>query len=286
MTDKTWPFEWRELHARLEAARLEHAKMCEPLVWYFGPASEFCKRIIADGRSPANGPRPQDHLAVGMSIRAFRTALASVELSLAGYADTTAALNRSIWELQLRLSDVRQHGLLAALACLLHEAEQEVAAYEYEAANGEHKEGYLEAWTGWRDELRERATTSGFSIDELKRHGKLNFKVTAAASAQTDAYKTLYVRHSLAAHGASSAAHYASLSSAGAVREEGGILLPLESYVVDMIGDALTQLFLCLSYAAEIVGDLTLANDVIHALNHLQEHWRALSPDLGTVGAV
>jgi hypothetical protein len=282
MTDQRFPFGWPSLHHRIEDARQTYAQQSEPLLWYVGPATEFCKRIIGPGRSPANGSRPQDHVAVGVAIHAFRSALASIELCVGGFADAAAPINRSVWEMQLRLFDVRQTGMLGALACLLYEAETEIAAREFELANGWHTgdeaTGALEAWVAWRDELHAKATAAGFTSKDLARHGKLPFGATATEAQQLGSYKTLYARHSLTAHGSRSSTMYTNLSAGGLFTEEGAPLLPLDAYVVDMIGDVLTQLFLSFSYAAEIINDPELADDVLHALRHLQDEWVRISP--------
>jgi hypothetical protein len=280
--EQQFPFDWPNLHQRIEAARESYAQRSEPLLWYVGPATEFCKRIIGPGRSSANGPRPQDHVAVGVAIHAFRSALASIELCVGGFADAAAPINRSVWEMQLRLFDVRQTGMLGALACLLYEAETEIAAREFELANGwysgDDATGGIEAWIAWRDELRAKAIAAGFTSRDLARHGKLPFGDTSKEAQQLGSYKTLYARHSLTAHGSRSSTMYANLAARGLFAEEGAPLLPLDAYVMDMIGDVLTQLFLSFRYAADIINDRTLAEDVLHALRHLQDEWVRISP--------
>ena len=279
-----WPFEWQDLHDRLEATRAREKKRCESLVWYLGPASEFCKRVVGDGRSPANGPRPQDHLAVGISIHAFRTALGSVELTLGGMADAAVPLNRSLWEMQLRAFNVRENGELGALACFIYEAEQEIAVRELEITNEwgdvDRHHNELAAWREWRQQLADRVAAAGFDPKEVQRHGKLNFAEVARASQQVEAYKTLYVRHSLIAHGSASSTLYANLGAGDLITEEGGMLLPIEYQIPQMVGDALVQLLACLFYAAQIVRDATLVRDVRHAVDELQEAWVELVPAL------
>lgn len=282
MVSDSWALEWPEVRRRMEEARAPFTARCEPLLWYFGPATEFCKRVVGDGRSPANGERPQDHIASATAIHAFRSAVGSAELAVAGYADIAVTLNRSLWEMQLRLFSVREGGLLAALASLHYEAEQRIAAAEYEltiASGGRHSaNAYLAQWVKWRDELRTRAANSGWDIKLLRQKGKLILATAAAEAKQSGSYKTLYLRHSLAAHATGSGTIYANLSAH--VQEEGGVLLPLDVNVVDTVGDALNQLFLCLICAAEIVEDEKLADDIHHAFHHLHDRWLTLSPHL------
>jgi hypothetical protein len=186
--------------------------------------------------------------------------------------------------MQLRLFAVRKGGMLTALAHLHYEAEQQVAAAEYEIANAmgdaPARETHRQQWLCWRDDLRSRADALGCDVKRLKITGKLNFATTAAEASQIGSYKTLYLRHSLAAHGSGSGTIYATLGTL--VTEDGGMLLPLDANVVDSVGDALTQLFLSLLCAAEIIEDEELARDIHHALHHLQDAWAGLSPHLAS----
>lgn len=269
--------DWAALRSKSLECAEEQTTAAAILMAYFAPAARFVKAIIGTGRSAANGPRPQDHAAVGLSIQAYRFCVASATAALSGYADACPPLNRSIWEIQLRLFDIREAPHAGSLGYLFYGATQETLAREHEIraslGNPVERDRELALWRNWRDDIRQRAQEEGISDADLKAHGKLSFKTLATAAEQDLAYKTLYARHSAVAHGGQASTIYTHLLSTGAMKGGAGVLLPFKEWTLDGIGDALASACVVFALAAQVLGEEALYFDVTYTLGQLDAEW-------------
>jgi len=78
--------------------------------------------------------RPQDFVVPTLSVRAFRLAISSIQLALSGYVDSVPNLDRTIFEIGIRLLDISTDPIAASLAYLIQGAHEEISTMEIELA--------------------------------------------------------------------------------------------------------------------------------------------------------
>jgi hypothetical protein len=82
--------------------------------------------VFARPTSPFSD-RPQDHVVSVLVARAFRLTVSSLYIGLGGYPDSGTNLERTVWEISIRLLDMTRAPAAAALGFLLDGTASEIA---------------------------------------------------------------------------------------------------------------------------------------------------------------
>lgn len=220
--------------ADIERATDDMTRAVQPrfadLLQFFVPAAECCKRLIAIGDALTE-ELAEKTLAVYHAIQAFRTAVAATRISLGGYADVAAGLARTVWELQLRLANIRRGGELRALADLYVATSREIRSREASIADDGDEEARraLRTWLDGRSDLVQKAERLGGDEATLRRVGRTSIADMAAAEGQQLEYEFWYALLSQMHHGGRAFATYQYMRDA--VRDDTGMLLPVDDHI-------------------------------------------------------
>lgn len=139
--------------------------------------------ILARPTSPLSD-RPQDYVVSILVTRAFRLTISSLYIGFGGYPDSGTNLERTIWEIGIRLLDMTAAPAAAALGFLLDGAASEIAQIEAELAhrqvNGQPVHllpQNRERLQGQQNTLECAARDKGLDPERIRRaHGKLNIR--------------------------------------------------------------------------------------------------------------
>ena len=170
-------------------------------------------QLLAWTTSPLSD-RPQDYVVSLLVARSFRLAVSTVYLSLAGYADSATVMQRTVWEISIRLLDMTTAPAEAALGYLLDSAAIEIghlsAEIGYMEAEGKPP-GFapenLERAHKHHSDLGQAASDMGFDRDRLQsRYGRLNYRDVCQRFGMDRAYKVGYAFLGAFAHEKNAAA--------------------------------------------------------------------------------
>jgi hypothetical protein len=139
--------------------------------------------ILARPTSPFSD-RPQDYVVSVLVARAFRLTVSSLYIGLGGYPDSATNLERTTWEISIRLLDMTTAPAAAALGFLLDGTAAEMSQVEAEL---NHRRGMgqpVHLLPNNRARLQERydalgrfARERGFDPEKIRRtHGRLNIR--------------------------------------------------------------------------------------------------------------
>jgi hypothetical protein len=131
--------------------------------------------------------RPQDFVVAVLSVRAFRLTISSLHLALSGYPDSSTALDRSVFEIALRLLDLTRAPEAASLGYLIQGAAEEISTMNAEIEHRNRKgvpSGNLPKNLQRMQEhvqlLEDLCRAKGIDPElARKQHGRLNFRETA-----------------------------------------------------------------------------------------------------------
>lgn len=224
-------------------------------------ADALAHRIVARPTS-AYSDRPQDYVASLLVSRSFRLAVSSIYLALSGYADSAVNLDRTVWEIGIRLLDMTRAPDAAALGYLLDSAQSEVdhLKVELQYREGEgletaHLADHLANAESEVRDLTEAAHARDLDATKIKnKHGRLNFRQVCKDFGIEKAYLVNYAF-------ASGHVHEKNMASSDYVTEanleRGFELGPLTDARLARFSvmDALTNFCQVLSLASDIVED-------------------------------
>ena len=139
--------------------------------------------IFARPTSPFSD-RPQDYVVSVLVARAFRLTVSSLYIGLGGYPDSGTNLERTVWEISIRLLDMTTAPAAAALGFLLDgttsEIAQVAAELEHRQVNGEPVHllpTNRERLQAHYDALARFARDQGLDPEHIHRkHGRLNIR--------------------------------------------------------------------------------------------------------------
>jgi hypothetical protein len=179
MTTTSYNWQW----FRNEIRRCSDAAESECLI--FLNLVEQCDKVVSQMVSrPMSyaSDRPQDYVVPILATRAFRLAISSLQIALSGYADSTPNLNRTVFEIAIRLLDISTDPIASSLAYLMQGAKEEISTMEVELRY--RKETglttlnlpvNLERMREYLKQLQELCQKKGIDPeDACKKHGKLN----------------------------------------------------------------------------------------------------------------
>lgn len=164
-------------------------------------------RIFARPTSPT-ADRPQDYVILILVARAFRLTVSSLYIGLGGYPDSTANLERTVWEISIRLLDMTRAPAAAAPGFLLDGAAAEVAQMKAELAHRQvnsepvHRlPKNIERAQEHHDALARFTRERGFDPEQIRRkHGRLNIRQVCKEFGVEKAYLVDYAMGSAYVH--------------------------------------------------------------------------------------
>jgi hypothetical protein len=200
-----------------------------------------------------------------VTARAFRLTISALYLGLSGYPDSGVNLQRTVWEISVRLLDMAAEPVAAALGFLLHGVASEVSHMEVEAAHRQKADfplgslpANLERWRTYRASLVSEAVRRGFDAETLqRRYGRLNVRDACRRFGIEKAYQVDYAV-------ASGYVHPKGIPDPDCVHESpverGFDLGPVRpsGEPIACVVDSLTNMTRVLINAANVVADTTL----------------------------
>jgi hypothetical protein len=164
-------------------------------------------QILARPTSPMAG-RPQDYVVSILVVRAFRLTVSALYIGLGGYPDSAANLERTIWEISIRLLDMTRAPSAAALGFLLDGVASEVAHMKAELSHRQmksepvhHLPKNIERAQTHYDSLARFAKERGFDPEKIRnKHGRLNLRQVCKDFGVEKAYLVDYALGSAYVH--------------------------------------------------------------------------------------
>jgi hypothetical protein len=209
--------------------------------------------------------RPQDFVVAILSVRAFRLTISSLYLALSGYPDSSPTLDRSVFEIAMRLLDLTTAPEAASLGYLIQGATEEISTMKAEIEH-RNREGApfgnlqenLHSMQEHVQLLEGLCRAKGIDPERArKRHGNLNFRQTARDFGIEKAYLVDYAY-------ASSHVHEKNVATSIFYSEtpEGRdfSLGPARDKAVHAVPDSVKYLTTVLEVASNILDDSELAH--------------------------
>jgi len=139
--------------------------------------------IFARPTSPFSD-RPQDYVVSILVARAFRLTVSSLYIGLGGYPDSGTNLERTVWEISIRLLDMTTAPAAAALGFLLDSTASEIGHVQAELDHRRVESQPVHLLPENRDRLQNHydalgcfARDRGFDPEQIRRsHGRLNIR--------------------------------------------------------------------------------------------------------------
>jgi hypothetical protein len=210
--------------------------------------------------------RPQDYVVAVLLVRAFRITISSLHLALSGYPDSSPALDRSVFEIALRLLDLNTAPQAASLGFLIQGATEEIATVEAELdsrkqtglSTGNLQEN-LQRMGEYVQSLKKLCRTKGIDPEQAqKRHGRLNFRQVARDFGIENAYLVGYAWASSYVHEKNVAA---SVYYSATPERHNFALGPIPGEAVHAaVPDSVKYLTTVFEVASEILDDKELAH--------------------------
>ena len=180
---------------------------CRDLLDLLEEMDSIVGAIFARPTSPFSD-RPQDYVVSILVARAFRLTVSSLYIGLGGYADSASNLDRTTWEIGIRLLDMTSQPIAAALGFLLDSAASEIshvqAELSYRQINSEpiHLLAKNLAVLQRHYELLKQATRDRhLDPDRIRRtHGRLNIREVCKRFDIEKAYLVDYAFNSAYVH--------------------------------------------------------------------------------------
>lgn len=155
--------------------------------------------VFARPTSPFSD-RPQDYVVSVLVARAFRLTVSSLYIGLGGYPDSGTNLERTVWEISIRLLDMTRAPAAAALGFLLDGTASEIAQVEAELdhcrVNGQPVHllpKNRERLQGHYDALGRFVRDQGLDPEQIRRtHGRLNIREVCKSFGIEKAYLVDY----------------------------------------------------------------------------------------------
>lgn len=155
--------------------------------------------ILARPTSPL-ADRPQDYVVSVLVTRAFRLTISSLYIGLGGYPDSGTNLERTVWEIGIRLLDMTEAPVAAALGFLLDGTASEIgqveALLDHRQRNGlpvHRLPRNLERLRKHYEVLGRLARERGLEPELVRRtHGRLNVREVCKRFGVDNAYLVDY----------------------------------------------------------------------------------------------
>jgi hypothetical protein len=122
-----WP--WFRDEIRKGVALSE--RYCSDFLALVADIDSVAGEVFARPTSPFSD-RPQDYVVSVLVARAFRLTVSALYIGLGGYPDSGTNLERTVWEISIRLLDMTRARADAALGFLLEGTASEIAQVEAE----------------------------------------------------------------------------------------------------------------------------------------------------------
>ena len=220
--------------------------------------------------------RSRDFVVSVLAVRAFRLAISSLQVALSGYVDSTSNLDRTVFEIGIRLLDISTAPEAASLGYLMQGATEEISVMEVELAhrtrNGTETVNLpanLNREREHLEDLRKLCIEKGIDPElALKKHGKLNVRETCRKFGIEKAYLVDYALDSSHVHEKNVAtSHFHSESTASHEFELG----PIPVAVPHAVADTLRNLSLVLEIGCQILEDQELIRRTADLRRAVQE---------------
>lgn len=206
MTD-THSFGWSWFSSEIQKGVTFSERHCRDFLDIVGEMDSLVGRIFARPTSPM-AARPQDYVVSILVARGFRLTITSLYIGLGGYPDSGANLERTIWEISIRLLDMTRAPAAAALGFLIDGAAAEVAHMSAELAHRQANSEpvhqlpkNVERAQAHHDDLARFARERGFDPEQVRRkHGRLNIRQVCKDFGIEKAYLVDYAMGSAYVH--------------------------------------------------------------------------------------
>lgn len=221
--------------------------------------------------------RPQDFVTAILSVRAFRLTIGGLHIASSGYPDLTPNISRTVWEISLRLLLLKENPIKGSIGYLLFGVSEEIKSLDAEIEHRKSRQqvlGKLErnrkTIKEYHDELKAIAKKRGINPDQAqKEFGKINTKKLCKKYGIGKAYKVNFAFQSGFIHARYETRQDFYEESSGMRTFNMGLL---ESGCREAALDALLNLALVISFAAEVVEDkkvITETDSILREINSL-----------------
>ena len=263
MTDLPNPiYDWSWFRNEMQACSDALEPACRPFLDLIHGCDQIVDMIV-NREMPYASEKPQVFVVAVLAVRAFRLTVSSLQLSLSGYPDSSPALDRSVFEIALRLLNLSTAPEAASLGYLIQGATEEISTMSAEIEHC-NKEGFplgnlpenLQRMKEHVLLLEDLCRAKGIDPEQArKQHGCLNFRQTAQDFGIEKAYLVDY-RY------ASSHVHEKNVASSVFYSDtpEGRLFLlgPAQDEAVYAVPDSVKHLTTVLKVASKILDDRKL----------------------------
>jgi len=225
--------------------------------------------------------RPQDFVVPILTVRAFRLAICSVRLALSGYTDSTPNLDRTIFEISIRLLDMGKDPVAASLGYLIQGSLEELstARVEFNYRKDQQLESHnmhrnIQALESHLDSLYETTRKRGYDPEEIrKKYGKTNVREVCKRYGIEKAYLVDFAHYSSHVHEKNVATN---LFASESPSTRDFAMGPIPNAIPHCIADALTNLIRVIEFGCVLVEDEKLISRAQKVGTQLTERITAL----------
>lgn len=256
---KTSNYDWHWFRQHMKKCSESSEPDCHPLLDLVQECDVIVVKMVHRPMSYASD-RPQDFVVPTLSVRAFRLAISSIQIALSGYVDSVPNLDRTIFEIGIRLLDISTDPIAASLAYLIQGAHEEISTMEVELAY--RRQQSIEAinlpinlkrMKKYLEELQVLSRRRNIDPDlARKKHGKLNIREICRKFDIEKAYLVDYAYTSSFVHEKNVATAEFYEGSPGSHKFEMG---PIPKAIPYAIADILMSLSLVLEIGCKILED-------------------------------
>ncbi len=256
------PYGWKEFHTVMNyMAEINEIKDSQLLDLIKKYDHFVCKLVNRSTSYKSN--RPQDYVVCILGARSFRLATGGIYLAVSGYSDLSPNLGRTIWEISLRLINMKSNPVASSLGYLLFSCAEDLsideAELKYRTENNlelVYIPDHIKAKKEYFNKLKSEASKKGLNPDKIqKKYGKISIYKICKELGIEKAYKVNYGYDCGHVHERNLTTHTIVKETKGGREFELG---PINEACLEGAADILTNLSLALYAAAEIVEDKKL----------------------------
>ena len=231
----------------------------QPLLDLIRSYDSLTDKVLHRPTSPASD-RPQDYVISILVTRSFRLAISGIRLALSGYPDSVPNLDRTIFEISIRLLDIGGNPISGSLGYLIQGSAEEISAMEAEL-NHRTKTGEVTGNLGVNLESMRKHMSLYESLARRhnlnprkiqKQHGILNVRNVCKKYGIEKAYFVDYCYYS-------SHVHEKNVATSEFLKDREGIRQfefgPIADGCVECVVDVLRNLGMVISIASDILQD-------------------------------
>lgn len=252
-------YEWEWFSRNMSSLAAINGNRWCALVDLVAEADALVARLVDRPLSYAE-ERPQDYVASILAVRSFRLSTSAIWLAASGYPDSAPNLIRTVWEIGIRLLDLKVSPVAGALGFLLEGEQIKVATMkaesDYRLARGEatgNLDANMQAAREMISSLEAFSLRHGLDPVKIRKsHGRLKFGAICREHGIEKAYFVNYRDMTGYAHESNLASNEFFAASHGRGRFDLG---PITYGSLETSVDALTQLALTLSHAVDVIQD-------------------------------